>query len=89
MKHSIRSKITGRFIPRAAKTTTKPQFTIVPGRLYGYRGAVVRAGADTIRRNDKPVRRHVSFHKSLFGFVAERELQIIPREKVKEYLNHA
>ena len=63
------------------KTTPK---SIVPGRLYGYRGAIVRAGR---RCNNN--KRHISFHKMLHGFVNDGDLQFIDKSKVKEYLQYA
>ena len=78
MRHYLRSKTNGRFIPRP----TQP--TIVSGRLYGYRGTIVRA--HSLASNGK---RHVSFHKQLHGFVNDNELQWIDREKVKDYLQTA
>lgn len=74
--HNVRSA-KGKFIPRRPSR-------IVPGRLYGFRGAVVRAGSDTLVTNT--VRRHVSFHKILFGYVPETELTNVDRSKVAEYL---
>ena len=66
---------------RFAKRT--PQ-TIVAGRLYGYRGSIVRAGQKC--NNGK---RHVSFHKQIHGFVDEAELQLIDRNEVQSYLQNA
>jgi hypothetical protein len=76
MKHSIRSTTTGRFVPRSQATN------IINGRLYGYRGAVVRA-----KRRCNNGLRFVSFHKKLNGFVRDEELQVLSREKVAEYLS--
>lgn len=75
MKHSLRSKLTGRFIP----VPKNPK--IVSGRLYGYRGTIVRAGH--LCANGK---RHVSFHKQLHGFVQDNELNWIPKQQVDKYL---
>lgn len=83
MRHSIRSKSTGQFISKSQPAN------IVAGRLYGYRGAVVRAGNDTIRRANEAPQRHVNFHKSLFGFVPENELTFVDQTKVQEYLGYA
>lgn len=57
---------------------------IVPGRLYDYRGSVVRAA-----RKCSNGKRHVSFHKQLHGFVDENELRLIGKNKVKSYLRKA
>jgi hypothetical protein len=78
-KHAIRSKLTGRFIPRPA-----PASNVVNGRLYDYRGATVRA-----KRKCNNGTRMISFHNSLFGFVKDTELTPISREKVTEYLSYA
>lgn len=80
--HNIRNK-DGRF------RSTKPQ-AVVAGRLYGFRGAVVRAGNDRQNANGggEPLR-HVSFHKLLHGFVPERELKIVTRDAVSTYLQEA
>lgn len=78
MKHSLRSKTTGRFVPKA-KTPT-----VVNGRLYEYRGAIVRA-----KKLCNNGLRYVSFHKTLNGFVRDEELRQISTDKVREYLNRA
>lgn len=83
MKHNIRSKITGKFVPRPSLES------IVAGRLYGYRGAVVRAGRDRMFGSRGDAKRHVSFHKSLFGYVPENELKWVDGEKVNQYLQMA
>jgi hypothetical protein len=83
MRHSIRSATTGKFIKKNQPST------IVAGRLYGYRGAVVRAGNDTIKRNGEAPQRHVNFHKALFGFVPENELTKVDKNAVEAYLNCA
>lgn len=83
MKHDLRDS-TGRF----RKVPKNP--TIVSGRLYGYRGAVVRAGGDRQRDfNHDIVLRHVTFHKTLHGFVPESELSVIGKGAVKQYLQKA
>lgn len=56
-------------------------FKIVPGRLYEYRGSVVRACKLTSNG-----RRHVSLHKQLHGFVKDSELNLISPRKVTAYL---
>lgn len=68
---------------RFAKRSTQPPL-IVPGRLYDYRGSVVRAGR--LCSNGK---RHVSFHKRLHGFVEDAALCLIDKNKVQEYLSQA
>jgi hypothetical protein len=78
MKHTLRSKSTGRFVPRS----TAPK--IVNGRLYEYRGAVVRA-----RRLCNNGLRYVSFHKTLNGFVRDEELVPIDTTRVRDYLARA
>lgn len=78
MRHSLRSKTTGRFI-----RNTPAQ--IVAGRLYGYRGTVVRAGHLTTHDG----KRYVLHHKDLSGFIPEKDLKLISKEKVKEYLQNA
>jgi hypothetical protein len=83
MRHNVRSKVTGRFITRPSVQN------IVAGRLYGYRGAVVRAGKDRIIGQSGTPQRHVSFHKSLFGFVPEHELQWVDNRSVNQYLQKA
>jgi hypothetical protein len=67
---------------RFAKRPVFP--TVVAGRLYDYRGSVVRAGR--LCANGK---RHVSFHKQLHGFVEDRELRFIDKSRVSEYLGNA
>jgi len=54
---------------------------IVNGRLYGYRGTVVRAVAAL--PNGK---RLVTMHKALEGKVADTDLRWIDSRKVAEYL---
>lgn len=60
----------------------KPE--IVNGRLYGYKGIVVRA-----KRLCNNGVRQVAFHKKLYGFVKDSELQIIDRTQVERYLEKA
>jgi hypothetical protein len=74
--YNFRDK-TGRFAKRV------PQ-SIVAGRLYGYRGTIVRAGQKC--NNGK---RHISFHKQMHGFADESELILISREQVQNYLANA
>lgn len=62
------------------KFTTPLQ--IVAGRLYNYRGATVRA----LKRDTLTGAQLVSFHKTLFGFVRDTELEKINRRKVENYL---
>jgi hypothetical protein len=79
MKHLLRSPRTGRFISRSTATTN-----IVNGRLYGYKGAIVRA-----RKQTNNGLRLVSFHKKLNGFVRDEELEVVEPSKVREYLARA
>jgi hypothetical protein len=77
----------GQFSRRPAVTRTADgQFTspfnVVAGRLYNFRGATVRA----LQKDTKTGNRLVSFHKALFGFVNDRELERVDRRKVKNYL---
>jgi hypothetical protein len=83
MKHNFRDT-SGKFTP------VKPT-NIVPGRLYGYRGTVVRAGKDVqrVRTYPETVKRHVSVHKTLFGFVDETELVNVGARRVAQYLKKA
>lgn len=67
---------------RAANGRFTSPFNIVAGRLYNFRGATVRA----LQKDVKTGNRLVSFHKALFGFVSDRELQKIDRRKVNNYL---
>jgi len=69
---------------RFAKRPTTPPVTVVAGRLYDYRGSVVRAGH--LCSNGK---RHVSFHKQLHGFVEDCELRWIDKARVEQYLEQA
>lgn len=57
-------------------------FNIVPGRLYNFKGATVRA----LQKDTKRGKRLVSFHKTLFGFVTDKELQKVDRRRVNNYL---
>lgn len=86
MQHNLRSKITGRFISTPPKAKS---IQIVSGRLYGFKGAVVRATGATLTRVNEPQKRYVTFHKTLAGFVPENELQVVSREEVQKYLTHA
>lgn len=79
MRHYFRDKL-GRFTSRLAAIAP----TVVAGRLYDYRGSVVRAGQ--LCANGK---RHISFHKQLHGFVEDQELRLIDKSRVQEYLTHA
>jgi len=79
MKHNLRDNL-GRFRSITPKN-------IVAGRLYGFRGLVVRAGAD--RQQSASPMRHVTCHKVLHGYVPENELRIVSKDEVKQYLDHA
>jgi hypothetical protein len=78
-QHSLRSKTTGRFVPRASLSNN-----IVNGRLYDYKGAIVRA-----RKRCNNGLRYVSFHKKLNGFVPDTDLRPISVAQVRDYLEHA
>jgi|APCry1669193128_1035447.scaffolds.fasta_scaffold49433_1 hypothetical protein len=82
--HNVRNS-NGQFTRRVARTKdgkfTSPM-KIVSGRLYNYKGATVRA----LKRDEKAGVRLVSFHKALFGFVQDSELQKIDTRKVNDYL---
>jgi hypothetical protein len=54
---------------------------IVAGRLYSFKGSTVRA-----LKKDTKGARLVSFHKTLFGFVQDSDLQKINKRKVNNYL---
>lgn len=80
--HSLRAK--------DGKFRSKTPQAIVTGRLYGYKGIPVRAGSDrqhSLQGSD--ILRHVTCHKLLHGFVPEKDLVIIPKEKVAAYLQGA
>lgn len=75
----------GQFTRRVARTSDgrfATPFQIVAGRLYNYRGATVRA----LKKDTVTGARLVSFHKTLFGFVRDTELEKINRRKVENYL---
>jgi|WetSurMetagenome_2_1015567.scaffolds.fasta_scaffold560189_1 hypothetical protein len=80
MRYNYRDNL-GRFAKRDVAIIPP---SIVAGRLYGYRGTIVRAGQMLL--NGK---RHISFHKQLHGFVDDRELQLIDKEQVSKYLEKA
>jgi hypothetical protein len=61
-----------------------PAKNVVPGRLYYFKGAVVRAGRKT--SNDL---RHISFHKQLHGFVKDEELFLVNKTGITQYLQNA
>jgi hypothetical protein len=78
----------GRFtrrVRRADDGRFAPTTQVVAGRLYDYRGATVRA----LKRDSDTGTRLVSFHKTLFGFVKDKELKRIPASRVKNYLSKA
>ena len=77
MRHLKRSKTTGRFVPKNVTT-------VVPGRLYSYKGVVVRA--KNLCNNGL---RFITSHKKLNGFVRDEELTIIDKDRVREYLQNA
>lgn len=70
------------FRDQSGKFTIKPKNgTVVPGRLYEYNGVVVRAGK--LLRNKK---RLVQYHRQLNGFVSDKDLKFIDKDKVNQYL---
>ena len=85
MRHSLRNPTNGRYVPNSSmQSSSVPQTSstnVVPGRLYGYQGFVVRAGRKT--NNGLRV---VSYHKKVNGFVKDSELRVIDNNKVNEYL---
>lgn len=82
----LRSKTTGRFIPRSSSRTTTSNNNIVNGRLYLFKpnGIVVRS-----RRTCSNGLRLVSYHKNLNGFARVVDLAPASREQVREYLANA
>ena len=86
--HNIRNS-KGQFtrklkVARAKDGKFSSIYNIVAGRLYDYKGAVVRAG----RKSSKNYRR-ISFHKTLTGIVQDCELKKVNKSAVREYLAHA
>ena len=79
MRHTRRSNVTGKFIPKPT-----PVVPIVAGRLYSYKGIVVRA-----KRKCNKNLWLVSSHKKLNGFVRPEELGTIDKQEVKRYLDYA
>jgi hypothetical protein len=63
----------GRFAPA-------PSNKVVSGRLYDFKGSVVRAGQRVGNM------RLVTLHKTLLGFVKDSELKKVPVCKVSKYL---
>lgn len=61
--------------------TCIPAKQVVPGRLYYFKGTVVRAGKKASNNL-----RHVSVHKVLHGFVNDDELFLINKAGVEQYL---
>ncbi len=80
MYYNIRGK-NGRFFKPQVETPRA--CSVVAGRLYDYRGAVVRAGQMSNGL------RLVSFHKRLYGFVQDAELGFIDKQRVDSYLEKA
>lgn len=83
MFYNIRDSL-GRFSKQKVQAPSTVPQTVVAGRLYDYRGSVVRAGR--MCNNGK---RHVSFHKQLHGFVEDQELRLINKNRVQQYLTLA
>ena len=82
--HNVRNsegKFTRR-VNRASDGKFAPALKIVPGRLYEFKGAVVRA----LQKDSEVGLRLVSMHKALFGYVPDSQLQKINRRKVQTYL---
>ena len=60
--------------------TCAPSNKVVAGRLYDFKGSVVRAGQRIGNM------RLVTLHKTLLGFVKDSELKKVPACKVSKYL---
>ena len=76
----------GQFTRRVARAKNgRFASNIVTGRLYDFRGATVRA----LKKDDKTGTRLISFHKTLFGYVKDRDLNKVNSRKVKNYLQNA
>ena len=87
MRYNFRDSL-GRFAVRPYLIPTTPSLKIVPGRLYGYKGIVVRAGHLYGKSSGNP-KWFVCFHKTLCGFVDTKELTLIDKARVSEYLSYA
>ena len=86
--HNVRNS-KGQFTRKSKVARTKDgkfssPYNIVAGRLYDYKGAVVRAG----QKSSSNYRR-VSFHKTLTGIVKDCELKKVNKSAVKAYLSNA
>jgi hypothetical protein len=71
-------------VARAKDGKFSSPYNIVAGRLYDYKGAVVRAG----QKGNGSYRR-VSFHKTLTGIVKDCELKKVNKSAVEAYLSNA
>lgn len=81
-----RSKYTGRFISKSQAQRLRTLSTnrkIVNGRLYKFKGTVVRA----LEKIDGDYRL-VGIHKRLHGYVKDSELKFITPKTVKQYLEN-
>jgi hypothetical protein len=63
--------------------TRKPANNVVSGRLYEFKGSIVRAGKVIEGR------RLVTIHKTLFGFVKDCQLKKVDNSFVETYLLHS
>lgn len=61
----------------------KPANNVVSGRLYEFKGSIVRAGKMIEGK------RLVTFHKTLFGFVKDCQLKKVNNSLVENYLLHS
>lgn len=61
----------------------RPVNRVVPGRLYDFKGSVVRAGQKI------GAKRLVSLHKTLVGLVNDSELKKVDPSTVSDYLANA
>lgn len=80
-----RSKYTGRFIStaHAKRLRTLQNNRVVKGRLYDFKGSIVRAG-DKVNKY-----RLVNLHKRMFGYVLDSELRKITPKTVARYLKNS
>lgn len=80
-----RSKITGRFISNAhaKRIRSLRNKKVVNGRLYAFKGVIVRAGRKVNQM------RQVTVHKRLTGLVRDKELVRITPKTVKSYLKNS
>ncbi len=69
---------------KIGKTNKSSPANIVNGRLYAYKGVVVRA-----KKLCNNGLRFVTSHKKLNGFVRDEDLVAISKEQVAEYVDNA